>query len=62
MRPFTTGGAYLNFTPEDRVRDAYLLTKYERRMALKTRYDPENLFRRNHNVRPSRPAAEPAVA
>jgi hypothetical protein len=40
MRPFTTGGAYLNFTPEDRVRDAYGTEKYERLVALKDRYDP----------------------
>ncbi|HEY7633244.1 MAG TPA: FAD-binding oxidoreductase, partial [Thermoleophilaceae bacterium] len=54
MRPFSTGGAYLNFTPEaDRVRDAYGEEKYERLVALKDRYDPGNLFRLNQNIRPS---------
>jgi FAD/FMN-containing dehydrogenase len=53
MRPFSTGGAYLNFTPEDRVRDAYG-DKYARLVALKDRYDPDNLFRLNHNIAPSR--------
>jgi FAD/FMN-containing dehydrogenase len=54
MRPFCTGAAYLNFTPEpDRVRDAYGPEKYERLVALKDGYDPENLFRLNQNVAPS---------
>jgi hypothetical protein len=48
MCPFSTGAAYLNFTPEaGRVRDVY---------------DPANLFRLNQNIRPSRPAAEPVLA
>ena len=55
MRPFATGGAYLNFTPEaDRVRDAYGTGKYDRLVALKNTYDPDNLFRLNQNIRPSR--------
>jgi FAD/FMN-containing dehydrogenase len=63
MRPFATGASYLNFTPEaDRVRDAYGEDKYARLVALKDAYDPGNLFRLNQNVRPSRPAAEPALA
>lgn len=63
MRPFSTGGAYLNFTPEpNRVRDAYGEKKYERLVALKDKYDPDNLFRLNQNIRPSTPAGEPAAA
>src|SRR5919198_345398 len=63
MRPHSTGASYLNFTPEpDRVRDAYGEEKYARLVALKDRYDPGNLFRLNQNIRPSRPAAEPALA
>jgi FAD/FMN-containing dehydrogenase len=55
MRPFSTGGPYLNFTPEaDRVRDAYGDEKYHRLVALKDKYDPDNLFRLNQNIRPSR--------
>jgi FAD/FMN-containing dehydrogenase len=53
MRPYTTGGAYLNFTPEDRVRDAYGPAKYARLTALKARYDPDNLFRLNQNIPPA---------
>jgi FAD/FMN-containing dehydrogenase len=63
MRPFSTGGAYLNFTHEaDRVRDAYDDAKYARLVALKDRYDPANLFRLNQNIRPSQAIAPPALA
>jgi FAD/FMN-containing dehydrogenase len=62
MRPFSTGGAYLNFTPEDRVRDAYGTGKYERLVALKNRYDPNNLFRLNQNIKPTHGTGQPALA
>jgi hypothetical protein len=63
MRPYSTGAAYLNFTPEpDRVRDAFGEGKYERLVALKDKYDPENLFRGNQNIKPSRATGEPALA
>jgi FAD/FMN-containing dehydrogenase len=63
MRPFSTGAAYLNFTPEaDRVLDAYGDDKYARLVALKDTYDPANLFRLNQNIQPSQPAAEPPFA
>ena len=63
MRPFGTGGAYLNFTPEaDRVRDAYGDAKYERLVALKDKYDPDNAFRLNQNIKPSKQAGELAIA
>jgi berberine-like enzyme len=57
MRPYSTGAAYLNFTPEaDRVPDAYGEAKYARLAALKDAYDPANLFRLNQNIRSSRAA------
>jgi hypothetical protein len=62
MHPFSTGAAYLNFTPEDRVRDAYGASKYAKLVALKDRYDPENLFRLNQNIKPSRAKGELAYA
>ena len=56
IRPHTTTGVYLNFTSdegEDRVRSTYGPEKYDRLVALKDRYDPDNLFRLNQNIKPS---------
>jgi FAD/FMN-containing dehydrogenase len=56
MRPHTTGGVYLNMTMdegEDRVRAGYDPAKYERLVALKDKYDPDNLFSVNQNIKPS---------
>jgi len=55
VRPYSTGGVYANNLGEegeDRVRDAYG-ENYARLAALKTRYDPTNLFRLNQNIRPA---------
>jgi hypothetical protein len=63
MRSFGTGAAYLNFTPEqDRVLDGFREAKHGRLVELKDKYDPENLFRLNHNIEPSRRTGEPALA
>jgi FAD/FMN-containing dehydrogenase len=57
MRPFETGGVYLNFTGDsDKVRDAFGEGKYERLVALKDKFDPENLFQHNQNIKPSKQA------
>lgn len=54
MSAFSTGASYLNFTPEpDRVRNAYGDAKYRRLVALKDRYDPQNLFHGNQNIPPT---------
>jgi FAD/FMN-containing dehydrogenase len=56
-RPHTEGGAFLNFVGDDReehVRSAVGETKYRRLVEVKDTYDPENIFRLNQNVRPSR--------
>jgi hypothetical protein len=63
MRPFSTGSAYLNFTPEaDRVARSYGEEKYARLVALKDKYDPGNLFRLNQNIAPSKAAREVSLA
>ena len=48
-------GVYVNFLMEEgeeRIREAYGPTKYDRLKALKREYDSENLFRLNQNVPP----------
>lgn len=56
MRRFSTGGTYINFLTEEegneRIRAAYG-KNYERLVEVKMRWDPENLFRMNQNIRPS---------
>jgi FAD/FMN-containing dehydrogenase len=56
MRPFMTGGAYVNYldadTGADAVRAAYG-PAYGRLIALKEKYDPRNVFRLNQNIQPS---------
>jgi FAD/FMN-containing dehydrogenase len=54
MLPFASG-AYVNFMsdePAERLRTIYGADKYERLVALKRRYDPENVFRHNQNIAP----------
>jgi hypothetical protein len=51
-----TGHVYLNFEPEtseESVRAGFSGRKYERLAALKEQWDPENVFRGNHNIRPA---------
>ncbi|MGA5038917.1 FAD-binding oxidoreductase [Streptomyces capoamus] len=53
--PYTTGGVYVNHLGDDgpqRVGDAYGVN-YPRLRALKAQYDPENVFRVNHNILPA---------
>jgi FAD/FMN-containing dehydrogenase len=56
MRPFSTGGNYVNFQTSDegdaRVRASYG-ANYDRLAAIKRQYDPHNLFRSNRNVPPA---------
>jgi hypothetical protein len=53
--PFASGGTYVNFIPEDDkdgVRRAYL-GNAKRLAAVKAKFDPQNLFRVNQNIRPT---------
>jgi len=55
-QPFATGGVYVNYMDGDeseRIADAYGAEHYARLVALKKRYDPENLFRLNQNIAPA---------
>ena len=56
--PFQTGDTYVNFmelegASAERVKASNPAEDYERLVALKDRYDPENVFRLNQNIRPS---------
>ncbi len=56
VRPFATGDVYLNFIGNeghDRVIAGFGRENYERLAAVKAEYDPENVFRLNHNIRPA---------
>jgi FAD/FMN-containing dehydrogenase len=58
LRPYSDEGGYVNFMSGD---DAARVTanyaeNYELLVAVKTKYDPDNLFRRNQNIVP-RPAS-----
>jgi FAD/FMN-containing dehydrogenase len=60
-RPFQTGDTYVNFmeldgASADRVKSAYPSEDFERLVALKDRHDPNNLFRFNRNIAPSKAA------
>ncbi len=55
MKPFSEGKVYVNFLMDegqDRVRAAYGPEKYERLVAVKRRYDPENFLSLNQNIKP----------
>ncbi len=55
MRGFSTGGTYINFLTQEegaeRIRDAYG-ANYDRLVEVKTKWDPENVFRMNKNIAP----------
>jgi hypothetical protein len=55
LHPHSAGGAYVNFMMEEgdeRVRATYG-ENYERLAAIKAKYDPDNFFRVNQNIRPA---------
>jgi hypothetical protein len=60
LAPLSQAGAYVNFLTDTagdsntRVRAAYGDALYERLARLKREFDPGNLFRGNHNIRPAR--------
>jgi hypothetical protein len=58
LHPYSSGGAYVNFLMEEgqeRVQATYR-DNYSRLAAIKTKYDPQNFFRVNQNIKP---AAQP---
>jgi len=56
IRPFSTGGNYVNFqlADDDTARTAAAYgTNYQRLQRVKATYDPDNLFRVNRNIPPA---------
>jgi FAD/FMN-containing dehydrogenase len=57
MHPWTVDKAPLNFISADdradRLRASYGEEKFERLVALKDKYDPDNVFALNQNIPPS---------
>ena len=54
MAPHASRGVYVNFLGDDgegAVRETYR-ANYERLAAVKASYDPDNIFRRNQNIKP----------
>jgi Berberine and berberine like len=59
MRPYLVAGSYGNYVSDEGEafeRAAYG-PNYDRLVALKNKYDPTNLFRMNHNIRPTQAAS-----
>jgi FAD/FMN-containing dehydrogenase len=55
LKPFSTGGNYVNFQTADESADRTLESyrgNYERLASIKAQYDPANLFRVNRNIKP----------
>jgi hypothetical protein len=56
MKPFSTGGTYINFLTKDegpeRIESA-LSNGLQRLAEVKAKWDPENVFRINRNIKPS---------
>uniref|UniRef100_UPI001953912E BBE domain-containing protein n=1 Tax=Klebsiella pneumoniae TaxID=573 RepID=UPI001953912E len=55
VHPYSAGGGYVNFMMDDgddaRLKATYG-ENYDRLVAVKSKYDPRNLFHVNQNIRP----------
>jgi FAD/FMN-containing dehydrogenase len=64
VRAFSTGASYINFQTADedqeRIRATYA-ANFDRLVEIKQRYDPDNLFRANRNIRPQARVSVPSA-
>ena len=61
LSPHSTGTGYVNFLMGDEALEVVEATfgdNYEKLVSVKKAYDPDNMFRINHNIPPGRVAAE----
>jgi FAD/FMN-containing dehydrogenase len=64
LHPYGAGGAYVNFMMEegeDRIRATYR-DNYDKLAGIKAKYDPDNFFRVNQNIRPAASAGSKGAA
>jgi hypothetical protein len=63
LRPHAIGGSFLNFLADPaRTATAYTPDNHARLRTVKAAYDPDNLFRVNHNITPAIPLGRHAAA
>jgi FAD/FMN-containing dehydrogenase len=64
IEPWSFGGGYANYMqadePIERIRSAFGTEAFDRLRALKSRYDPTNVLRRNQNIPPLEPGGASA--
>ena len=56
MKPWTTGGSYLNFLGDEgasRIAASFGPEKFARLQRIKAQWDPDNVFRHNQNIPPA---------
>jgi Berberine and berberine like len=63
LRPYATGGSFLNFLSDPmRTETTYTTVNYRRLREVKATYDPQNLFRLGHNIPPAYATQIPGTA
>lgn len=53
LQPYSAGGLYTNFASDPEAAAAAFGANHQRLVELKTKYDPQNLFRMNQNIKPT---------
>ncbi len=53
LQPYSAGGLYTNFASDPEAAAAAFGANHQRLVDLKNKYDPQNLFRMNQNIKPT---------
>ncbi|MEZ4616204.1 MAG: BBE domain-containing protein [Caldilineaceae bacterium] len=53
LQPYSAGGLYTNFASDPEAAQAAFGANQQRLVAIKNKYDPDNLFRMNQNIQPT---------
>ena len=53
LQPYSAGGLYTNFASDPEAAVAAFGANHQRLVELKNKYDPQNLFRMNQNIKPT---------